>query len=146
MGKEALMSRHRYTLCVSIRWLVTVVLALGMSVAAQAAPLFVPVPEPRAADKHLHQSSPKEVLMSRHRYTLCMSVRWLVTVILALGMSVAAQAAPLFVPVPEPRAAMLSEHNQAIEHLKHLPTTKSFNLVRLNPDALQQPPVEPTLR
>jgi hypothetical protein len=58
----------------------------------------------------------------------------------------AAQAAPLFMPVPEPRAAMLSEHNQAIEHLKHLPTTKSLNLVRLNLDALQQPTVELNLR
>jgi hypothetical protein len=85
--------------------------------------------------------------MSRHRHALCVSMRWLVAVILALGMSVTAQAVQLFVPVPEPRAtAMRPEQNQVIEHLQHLQTTKSFNLVRINLAALKQPTVELNLR
>src|SRR5574341_1835846 len=41
---------------------------------------------------------------------------------------------------------MSPEHNQVLEYLKQLPTTKSFDLVRLNLDALQQPTVELNLR
>ena len=61
----------------------------------------------------------EEVLMSRHRHALCVSMRWLVAVILALGTSVTAHAVHLFVPVPEPRAtAIRPEQNQVIEHLQ----------------------------
>jgi hypothetical protein len=75
--------------------------------------------------------------MSKHRHTLCVSIFWLVTVILALGVSVTAQAAPLFVPIPELRAADISpEHNQVLEYLKQLPTTKRLSLARLNLEAL----------
>jgi hypothetical protein len=70
-----------------------------------------------------------------------------VTVILTCGVAVTAQAAQLFVPLPELRATDMSpEHNQVLEYLKQLPTTKSVNLVRLNLDALQQPTVELNLR
>ncbi len=82
--------------------------------------------------------------MSSYRKALTVAIRTLLTLILTGFLTVAAQAAQLFIPVQAVRGA--TEQNKFVEQLRKMSTTKSLSLVRIDLKALKQNVVQMKLR
>jgi len=85
--------------------------------------------------------------MYRNRKAARFSILQLLSMALALVVTVATQAEPLFLPAPSSRSAdLMPAQNQVVMQLMKQKTTQSISLIRLNLNAMKRDEVDLSLR